>query len=354
MRLTPAEPFALPTVRPGTPPEMAAVARERRPRVVALFTGGTISMRVDPAAGGAVPALSAEEILEAARGVTDVAEVRAEAWGRFPGPHMTAERQWALRARIVALLGDADVDGLVVTHGTDTLEETAYLVARSVASAKPVVFTGAMRSASDLGWDGPQNLLDAVRVAASADSAGQGVLVVMGSRIFAALENTKGHTHQLDAFEAPGLGPLGLVDDRRVIYRRTLVNAPAPITPPALGEPVDIVGAWAGSDARLLDASLASGARGVVVAAMGRGNVPPAMVPGIERWVAAGRPVVVASRALRGRVGQTYAYPGGGRRLYELGALFAGARRPAQARIDLMLALGAGYDAAALRALFDG
>ena len=325
----------------------------RRPRVVALFTGGTISMRVDPVAGGAVPALSADEILAAARGVQDVADVRAEAWGRFPGPHMTVERQWALRHRIAVLLDDATVDGLVVTHGTDTLEETAYLVARSLASPKPVVFTGAMRSASDLGWDGPQNLLDAVRVAAAPDSAGQGTLVVMGSRIFAALEDTKAHTHQLDAFEAPGLGPLGTIDEDRVLFRRRLVGVPAPLTPSAPGDPVDIVGSWAGADARLLDASLASGARGVVIAAMGRGNVPPAMVPGIERWIEAGRPVVVTSRAGRGSVGQTYAYPGGGRKLWEMGALFAGARRPAQARIDLMLALGISSDLRRLRELFD-
>lgn len=346
MRLTPAG--VLPGVLSATVPAPA------HPRVVALFTGGTISMRVDPAAGGAVPSLSADEILAAARGVTDVAEVRAEAWGRFPGPHMTVERQWALRHRLAVLLDDPAVDGLVVTHGTDTLEETAYLVARSLASPKPVVFTGAMRSASDLGWDGPQNLLDAVRVAAAPESAGQGTLVVMGGRIFAALENTKGHTHQLDAFEAPELGPLGLIDEGRVLFRRRLVGAPATIAPSAPAEPVDIVGAWAGCDARLLDASLESGARGVVVAAMGRGNLPPEMVPGVARWLEAGRPVVIASRALQGRVGQTYAYPGGGRRLYEMGALFAGARRPAQARVDLMLALGTGYDAAALRALFDG
>ncbi len=331
-----------------------APAAGGRPRVVALFTGGTISMRVDPAAGGAVPALSADEILAAARGVDAVADVRAEAWGRFPGPHMTVERQWALRHRVAVLLDDPLVDGLVVTHGTDTLEETAYLIARSLVTAKPVVFTGAMRSASDLGWDGPQNLLDAVRVAAAPDSAGQGTLVVMGGRIFAALEDTKGHTHQLDAFEAPGLGPLGAIDEDRVLFRRRLVNVRPAITPAAPAEPVDIVGSWAGCDARLLDAALATGARGVVVAALGRGNVPPAMVPGVERLVAAGRPVVIASRAPRGRVGQTYAYPGGGRKLWELGALFAGARRPAQARIDLMLALGAGYDADALGALFDG
>lgn len=323
------------------------------PRVVALFTGGTISMRRDAREGGAVPSLSAEEILGAARGVDAVARVTAEQWGHFPGPHMTVARQWALRGRIAELVADPAVDGLVVTHGTDTLEETAYLVARSVATAKPVVFTGAMRAASDLGYDGPQNLLDAVRVAAAPEGRAHGVVVVMGGGIFAALEDTKAHTHQLDAFEAPGLGPLGSIDDDHVLFRRRLVNVPPVLAPAAPAEPVDIVTTWSGADARLLDASREGGARGVVVAAMGRGNVPPEVVPGIARWVESGRPVVITSRVGRGRVGQTYAYPGGGRKLYELGALFAGARRPAQARVDLMLALGAGYGADALRALFE-
>jgi L-asparaginase len=321
--------------------------------VVALFTGGTISMRLDAAAGGAVPSLSAEEMLSAARGVEEVADVRAEQWGRFPGPHMTLDRQWALRARILEALAEPDVAGVVVTHGTDTLEESAYLVARSVPAGKPIVFTGAMRSASDMGWDGPQNLLDAVRVAADAQSQGVGTMVVMGGRIFAGLEDTKSHTHRLDAFESPGLGPIGVVDEDRVIFRRSLRGTQPILAPAQPASPVDIVATWAGCDSRLLDASRESGSRGVVVMAMGRGNVPPEMVPGIERWIAADRPVVIASRAGRGRVGQTYAYPGGGRKLYELGAMFAGARRPPQARIDLVLALGAGLSGDALRAVFD-
>ncbi|AHG91054.1 Asparaginase/glutaminase [Gemmatirosa kalamazoonensis] len=322
--------------------------------IAALFTGGTISMRVDESAGGAVPSLSAEEILEAARGIERVARVRPEQWGRYPGPHMTVDRQWALRNRIAELLADPEIHGVVATHGTDTLEETAYLVARSVASRKPIVFTGAMRSASDLGWDGPANLLDAVTVAAAPEAEGIGTVVVMGGRVFAGLEDAKTHTHDLSAFESPGLGPLGVIDEGRVIVRRRLAGTAPVLCPEAPAEPVDIVTAWAGCDARLLDASRESGARGVVLAAMGRGNVPPAMVPGIERWIADGKPVVIASRAGEGRVGQTYAYPGGGRRLHELGAVFAGARRPQQARIDLMLALGAGLGAHELRAVFEG
>jgi L-asparaginase len=240
----------------------------------------------------------------------------------------------------------------VVTHGTDTLEESAYMVARSIVANRPVVFTGAMRTASDLGWDGPSNLLEAARVAASAASCGKGVLISLGDRIHSALEVTKTHTEARGAFETPGLGALGEVDEGRVVYRRGLLGMPEALQPQMPAEPVDIVHAWAGADARLLDASRESGARAVVVAAMGRGNVPPPMFDGIVRWIESGLPAIITSRALRGRVGPTYGYPGGGRRLLDAGAVFAYDRRPGQARVETMLALGLGYDVDALRELF--
>jgi L-asparaginase len=296
--------------------------------IVLLFTGGTISMKFDAALGGAVPTLSGEEIVTATRGLSDVAQLEVEQWGRHPGPHMTVERMWALRNRIAEHLARPEVEGIVVTHGTDTLEESAYLVARSLPAEKPIVFTGAMRPASDIGWDGPSNLLDATLVAASPRSRGNGVLVCIGERIHSALEVGKTHTEARDAFESPGLGALGEVDEGLVIYHRALLEMPAPLKPAKPAEPIDLVHAYAGADARLLDASRESGALGVVLAAMGRGNVPPAMFVGIERWIASGRPLVVSSRAQRGRVGPSYAYPGGGRRLLEAGAIFAYGRRP--------------------------
>jgi L-asparaginase len=310
--------------------------------IVLVFTGGTISMRHDPAMGGAVPALAGKDILALVPQLAEIADLEVDDFGAYPGPHMTAERMWELRGRVERHLGRRDVEGVVITHGTDSLEESAYLVARSLATGKPIVFTGAMRTSSDLGWDGPANLGAAVRVAASDSAKGSGVLVVMGDRIFAGLDVTKAHTHMLDAFESPGLGPIGVVDDGQVIFRRAVPPA-AVMDAPKLGGPVDIVYAYAGSDSRLLDAARADG-RGLVIAGMGRGNVPPAMVPGVERWVADQKPVVVASRALRGRVGPTYGYPGAARRLQDLGVILAGNRRPQQARIDLMLALGAGAD----------
>lgn len=317
--------------------------------IVLVFTGGTISMRHDPAAGGAVPALAGRDIVELVPQLRDIADLEIDDFGSYPGPHMTVELMWSLRNRILHHVARPDVRGVVVTHGTDSLEESAYLLARSVASEKPIVFTGAMRTSSDLGWDGPANIGAAVRVAASDEARGEGVLVVMSDRVFAGLDVTKAHTHMLDAFESPGLGPLAVVDDGRVVFRRAIPSPCEIVDAPELATPVDIVYAYSGADSRLLDASRERG-RGVVIAGMGRGNLPPEMVPGVERWIASGRPVVITSRSLRGRVGHTYGYFGGGRRLHELGAIFAGSRRPQQARIDLMLALGAGID---VREYFD-
>ena len=319
--------------------------------IVILFTGGTIAMRNDPGGTGAVPALTTAEILDATRGIQAVTGVETEDWGVFPGPHMTVERMWALRNRIAEHLLRPEVKGVVVAHGTDTLEESAYLVARSLPSDKPIVFTGAMRTVSDLGWDGPANLLEAVRVAASPETRGYGAMVVISGQIFAALDATKTNTHLLDAFESPGLGPLGVLDEGELIMHRELPPSPAIIQPAMLATPVDIIFVAAGCDERLLDASR-SVARAVVIAAMGRGNVPPAVVPAIQRWIADDKPVVLTSRTQGGRVGHTYGYAGGGRRLEEMGVIFGGSRRAQQARIDLMLALGAGMKMPAIRVMF--
>jgi L-asparaginase len=319
--------------------------------IVILFTGGTIAMKSDPGGTGAAPSLTSKEILQATRGIDAVTGVETEEWGSFPGPHMTVERMWALRARIQEHLARPEVVGVVVTHGTDTLEESAYLVARSLPADKPIVFTGAMRTMSDLGWDGPANLLEAVHVAASSETRGFGSMVVMTGQIFAGLDATKTNTHLLDAFESPGLGPLGVLDEGELILSREIPQYPPILQPRDLAAPVDIIFIAAGSDSRLLDASRET-ARGVVIAAMGRGNVPPQVVPGIERWIADGKPVVLTSRTQGGRVGHTYGYAGGGRRLEELGVIFGGSRRAQQARIDLMLGLGCGMNTDQLRQMF--
>jgi L-asparaginase len=319
--------------------------------IAIVFTGGTISMRIDPAAGGAVPSLTGAKLIRLAPQIESIAALEVHEWATMPGAHLTVDQMWSLRGYIADLVARPEIDGVVVTQGTDTIEETSYLTHRSLVTPKPVVFTGAMRTSEDLGWDGPSNLTDAVRVAASEDARGSGVLVVFNSRIYTAGDVTKVHTYMLDAFDSPGLGPLGVLDEGRVLFRRALPGERDALSPDKPATPVDIVYAYAGADGRILDA-LRSEGRGVVVAALGRGNTPLAMFEAIKRWIADGKPVVITSRAARGRVGPTYGFPGGGRSLYDAGAIFAGARRPAQARIDLMLALGAGLEGDQLVAAF--
>jgi L-asparaginase len=321
--------------------------------VLLLATGGTISMRADAAAGGAVPRLTGREILEAVPGLDQVARMEVREFGRFPGPHMTIERIWELRAAILGGLEEG-FDGIVATHGTDTIEESAYLLDRSLPAERPVVITGAMRNSSELSWDGPANLMAAVEVAASPDARGRGTMVVMDDEIVQGTEVVKTHTEQAGTFRSPNWGPLGLTDKGRALFYRESRRKPM-LAPERPVTPVDLIKIVAGADARLVEASLDSGAHGIVLEALGRGNVPPAVVPGIRRWIDAGKPVIVASRSQRGRVLDTYAYDGGGHQLREMGAIFADHLSGQQARIELMLALGVhADDVKRVRAIIEG
>jgi L-asparaginase len=330
----------------------AAPQNAALPRVAVITTGGTISMWREAGSGGAVPRLTGKDLLAAVPGVDRVARIEVHEFGRYPGPHMTIDLMWQLRCEVAAAIGRG-VAGVVVTHGTDTIEETAYLMDRSLPAEVPVAVTGAMRNASELSWDGPANLMAAVQVAAAPESHGRGTMVVMDDRIVQGAEVVKTHAEEAGTFQSPNWGPLGIVDKGRVLFYRE--SRRKPLLAPALPvQPVDLVKVVAGADARLLGLSLESGARGLVLEALGRGNVPPAVVPGIRRWTAAGKPVVITSRSLRGRVLDSYAYLGGGHELREMGVIFADHLTGQQARVELMLALGScGQEVAGIRRIFE-
>ena len=319
--------------------------------IVLIFTGGTISMRRQRGSDGVVPTMGGAELVASTPGLADTAPIEIDEWATMAASHFTVGRIWDLRNRVAHHLARPEVDGVVVAQGTDTLEEVAYLVARSISSDKPVVFTGAMRTADDLSWDGPINLVDAVRVAASASAFGQGTLIVLGSRILTALDAVKVEARLPDAFDSPGVGAVGEVDGSQVLFRRNVRRRPV-LAPPGLASPVDIVYAYVGCDGRLVDAARAE-AVGLVIGALGRGNSNEPFFAAIERWLDTGKPVVVSSRVSRGRLGAVYGFRGGGRDLARAGAIFAGWRRPSHARIDLMLALGAGLSGEALAAVFE-
>lgn len=317
------------------------------PHVQLIFTGGTISMEVDQVVGAAVPVRSGEQILASAPGLDRHASFDINNFAKLPGPHMTPPLMRELAEMVRQLLGRDDTAGAVITHGTDTLEETAYFLDLVHDSDKPVAFVGAMRNASELGWDGPPNLISAVRTVTDPAMRGLGVCVVMNEVILAASEATKTHTESVDTFQSPDFGPLGIVDKDRVV----VVRRPVPRTPiRARGHLPDValVKMAAGMDGRMIRAAAATGAQGLVIEALGRGNVPPEAIPAIREVIAAGLPVVVVSRCLRGRVLDTYGYPGGGHALREIGCLFAGSLPGQKARIRLMLAMAeAGADGVA-------
>ena len=313
-----------------------------------LFTGGTISMKLDPSTGGAVPALAAEEILALVPGLASIADVEIEEFSRLPGPHVTPDQMWRLARRATAWLERPDVDGLVITHGTDTIEETAYLLDLVLLSDKPVVLVGAMRTVSDVGWDGPANLLAAVRVAASPAARGRGVLVVMDDHILPAREVRKVHTESSSSFATPEFGPLGQVDAGQVMFRRHPPARPAWRDPAAepglrvsrLETHVALVQAYTGMEADIINDVCARHPRGLAIVAFGRGNVPPAIVPAIRSAIEAGILVTVSSRCVAGRVSPRYGYDGGGLQLQKAGVVLAGDLSGAKARLLQMVALG--------------
>jgi L-asparaginase len=311
-----------------------------------LFTGGTISMQRDPAAGGNVPAHGGEALVAFAGGLDRISPYRIENWAKLPACHLGPDRLWALRERVRQIAESGEVRGIVIAHGTDTLEETAYLLDRTLERKVPVVITGAMRTSSDEGWDGPRNLLDAAAVAASDQSAGRGVMVVFNSRIFAGCSAVKTHTTDLDAFTAPHGGVLGRVEQECVIYEAGQRASGAAgqrgrLNPSGLSARIALVPMVVGDTGDLLDLARPKH-DGVVVAAFGSGNVPPGAVPAIARWIEEGKPVVLGTRCPTGVVSPLYAFDGGGARLVAMGAIPAGPRALSQARMELMIAVSAG------------
>jgi len=308
-------------------------------------------MRLDPAAGGAVPMLSGEEILAQVPGLDQIAEVAATDFARLPGPHITPARMLELSRLVASQFADERVNGVVVTHGTDTLEETAYLLDLVLPSDQPVVLVGAMRNSSELGWDGPANLRSALRVAVDPGVRGLGVLVVMNDQLLAASEATKTHAESLETFQSREFGPLGIVDkDRVIVSRRRASREHVPAT--RLDERVELVKLSAGSDGRLIRHAIEDGARGLVIEGLGRGNVPITALGEVERAIQSGIPVVITSRCPRGRVLDSYAYDGAGKQLTRWGAILGGLLPSHKARIKLMLLLGAGSTLEEIRRSF--
>jgi L-asparaginase len=251
---------------------------------------------------------------------------------------MSIEFAQRMARRVNEVLARPEVSGVVVTHGTDTMEETCYLTDLLLEGDKPVVFTGAQRPHDDPRSDGPRNILSSVRTAAAPAARGLGALLCFNDRIHAARDVTKVHTSALETFQSYEHGALGEIDGEKVVvHRRPALRRTFRID--AVEDRVELIRLSLGFDAAVLSAAAERGAKGLVIEGFGRGNGPAALAAAIRRAVAQGVVVVMTSRCPVGRVEPIYGFGGGGKDLADAGALFAGDLKGPKVRILLMVLL---------------
>ncbi|MFZ7104968.1 MAG: asparaginase [Peptococcaceae bacterium] len=309
-------------------------------KLILLATGGTISTIEDKRKGGLIAALAGEKLLKDTGSPTPVDVVN---FTTLNSTYLTPRDMFALGQKTQELLSRRDVKGVVISHGTSTMEETAFILDLIISSEKPVVITGAQRPASDPWPDGPQNLHAAFRIADTLEARGKGVLVVFANKIFAAREIQKYHTYHLDAFDSGDKGLVGFVYSGEIKFyaagrRKTIRLADF------RDLPVEIIKFYAGADDKFFVAALHAKVKGIVVEGVGLGNVNQKFYEGIKNVIHNGVEVVMTSRSYLGRVVPYYGYPGGGDSLAKLGVIFAGDYPGTKARLLLMIALNQGLN----------
>jgi len=322
--------------------------------ILLVLTGGTFSMKIDKKkSGGAVPRYSGEELLKKIPEARKLANISFYDFGKYPGPHVTPEIMMELSKQLKRKLAEKKYDGIVITHGTDTLEETAYLIDLTIKTDIPIVFTGSMRNSSEPNWDGPKNLIDSIQVCLNENSGGMGTLVCMHGAVNAASEVTKIFSNEFETFQSLDFGMLGFVQKGRVVYNR-LPRFLEIINTNKINTNVDLLTVYAGMDEKFFRHSADSGVDGLVIEALGVGNVPPAAFKGVKYVIKKNIPVVLVSRCPAGETDYIYSYPGAGRHLHNLGVIFTDYLNGQKARIKLMLALSKTTDRKILKKIFEG
>lgn len=316
--------------------------------VVIFAVGGTIAMKAR-ADGSRVPASSGEDLCAAVPSLKDLCNIEVVNFSNVQSSAVTPDMMLELSKKIQKTLERPEVSGVVVTHGTDTLEETAYFLSISLSDKfqqtafKPIVLTGAMRGADAVGADGPANILASVRIACHDfnDDVAR-VMVCLNDQIHSAARVEKTHSANCATFQSPGWGPIGYVDEDMVYFRSGILSEDAGLnfpTPRKLTAKVALVKAVSGDKGEMVDYVVKSGYDGVVIEGFGRGNIPFPMMPSVRRAVKAGLTVVIATRTPAGRVLDCYGYPGSVTDTLEAGCIMAGETTAAKARLLLMYIL---------------
>ena len=317
-------------------------------KILVLHTGGTISMQAD--ASGAV-VTSQDNPMNHVSNPLEGVEVHALDFFNLPSPHIKPKHMLALYQKIKE---EADhYDGFVITHGTDTLEETAYFLDTMEVPHKTIVLTGAMRSSNELGSDGVYNYLSALRVASDDKAADKGVLVVMNDEIHAAKYVTKTHTTNVSTFQTPTHGPLGLIMKHEILYFKT-AEPRVRFDLDKIQGLVPIIPVYAGMTEELLDLLPVDQLDGLIIQAFGAGNVPKETAQKLNALIQEGLPIALVSRCFNGIAEPVYAYEGGGVCLQNAGVFFVKELNAQKARLKLLIAINAGLRGDELRAYIEG
>ncbi|MGL4767479.1 MAG: asparaginase [Formosimonas sp.] len=313
-----------------------------------IFTGGTIAMRTDET-GMLVPATSGEDLIAAIPALREMAEISTSQFSNIPSAQIKTSHMLALRKEIIDSISNHEISGVVVVHGTDTMEETAFFLDATLSNLeldnKPVILTGAMRSNDQAFSDGADNLKSSVQTAIAEESRGRGVMLVMNHEIHAARYVKKMDTSRVNAFASPHHMSLGSCTQSSGIRYRSAVCRFTPVAHVSRETTelprVDIVSMHTDADATLLDAAIHAGARAIVIQAVGASSVNLELYEGIANAIEKGIHVIISSRSPMGLCTPVYGYKGGGKTLEQLGALFAHDLPAHKARLYAMLWLNA-------------
>lgn len=317
-------------------------------KILVLHTGGTISMHAD--ASGRVVQGTENPMTALGMSLGDW-ELDERELFNLPSPHITPKEMLMLYQEIKA--SASKIDGVVITHGTDTLEETAYFLDTMALPEMPIVLTGAMRSSNELGSDGVYNYLSALRVASHDKARDKGVLVVMNDEIHAAKYVTKTHTTNVSTFQTPTHGPLGIIMKHDILFFKT-AEPRVRFDISTVSGTIPIIKAYAGMGDGILSLLSPDSVDGIVIEALGAGNIPPAAAHFVDKLIQHGLPVVLVSRCFNGIAEPVYAYDGGGVHLEESGVLFVKELNAQKARLKLLIALNAGLSGQELKAYMIG
>ncbi|WP_078380153.1 asparaginase [Sutcliffiella halmapala] len=319
-------------------------------KILLIHTGGTISMSEDEQTGAVTP--GAKNPLVTSPLIVDPnLTIDSHELFNLPSPHITPKHMLKLASFIDEVVSEKNYDGVVITHGTDTLEETAFFLDLTVQTNVPIVLTGAMRSSNEIGSDGPYNLLSSIKVAASDEAINKGVLVVLNDEIHTAKNVTKTHTSNIATFQSPQYGPIGIVTKRGASFHHSPVSEDK-YRIHSVSKNVMLLKAFAGMDSTVFQLLKQMKVDGVIVEALGQGNLPPSTIEGVKALTDAKVPVVLVSRCFNGIAQDVYGYDGGGRQLKQLGVIFSNGLNGQKARIKLMVALESTHDSQQLQSLF--